>query len=87
MNCWPHGGLYRSIYDLQLRDQEEFAALDAQLREQADTEVAGSNGTHSGPQYSPAPWKKGETEMSNSNGSGTVAHSYRGKWTRFLPTK
>ena len=39
------GGLYRSIYDLQLRDQEEFAALEAQLREQADTEVAGSNGT------------------------------------------
>ena len=31
------GGFYRSIYDLQLRDQEEFAALEAQLREHAGT--------------------------------------------------
>ena len=35
------GGLYRNIYDMQLRDQEEFAALEAQLREQADTGGAG----------------------------------------------
>lgn len=34
------GGLYRSIYDLQLRDQEEFAALDARLREQIESERA-----------------------------------------------
>ncbi len=39
------GGLYRSIYDLQLRDQEEFAALEAQLHEQTETETAGSDGS------------------------------------------
>ena len=31
------GGLYRQIYDLQLRDQEEFAALEARLRSPAET--------------------------------------------------
>ena len=30
------GGMYRRIYDLQLRDQEEFAALDARLDAQAE---------------------------------------------------
>ena len=31
------GGLYRQIYDLQLRDQEEFAALEARLRSPAES--------------------------------------------------
>ena len=35
------GGLYRNIYDLQLRDQEEFAALEARLRDQAESEETG----------------------------------------------
>ena len=39
------GGLYRRIYDLQLRDQEEFAALDARLREQAGPAAAGVGGS------------------------------------------
>ncbi len=39
-----HGGLYRQIYDLQLRDQEEFAALDARLLNQAEPVVAGASG-------------------------------------------
>jgi ATP-binding cassette subfamily B protein len=30
------GGMYRRIYDLQLRDQEEFAALEARLDAQAE---------------------------------------------------
>ena len=39
-----HGGLYRQIYDLQLRDQEEFASLDAQLFTQAEPVAEGANG-------------------------------------------
>jgi len=38
------GGLYRQIYDLQLRDQEEFAALDARLFNQAEPVAAGAGG-------------------------------------------
>ena len=38
------GGLYRQIYDLQLRDQEEFAALDARLLNQAEPVAAGAGG-------------------------------------------
>ena len=39
-----HGGLYRQIYDLQLRDQEEFAALDARFLNQAEPVAAGAGG-------------------------------------------
>ena len=38
------GGLYRQIYDLQLRDQEEFAALDARFLNQAEPVAAGPGG-------------------------------------------
>jgi len=38
------GGLYRQIYDLQLRDQEEFAALDARLFNKAEPVAAGAGG-------------------------------------------
>ncbi|MCY3904135.1 MAG: ABC transporter ATP-binding protein [Caldilineaceae bacterium] len=38
------GGLYRQIYDLQLRDQEEFAALDARFLNQAEPVAAGAGG-------------------------------------------
>ena len=37
------GGLYRNIYDLQLRDQEEFAELEARLRDQAESEGTDSD--------------------------------------------
>ena len=38
------GGLYRRIYDLQLRDQEEFAALEARLGAQAEPVATGAAG-------------------------------------------
>jgi len=37
------GGLYRNIYDLQLRDQEEFAELEARLQDQAESEGTDSD--------------------------------------------
>ena len=37
------GGLYRNIYDLQLRDQEEFAELEARLQVQAESEGTDSD--------------------------------------------
>lgn len=37
------GGLYRNIYDLQLRDQEEFAELEARLQDQAESERTDSD--------------------------------------------
>ena len=38
-------GMYRNIYDLQLRDQEEFAALEARLHAQAKPVAAGAGGS------------------------------------------
>ena len=45
-SCLREGGLYQQIYDLQLRDQEEFLALEERVEESvrvSECQVSGVN--------------------------------------------